>query len=684
MFTDLSFELSPVWLLPFLIGGIAAVWVLYAKDSLLSKPKRWLLAILRFFTLSIISFLLLSPILKVDKLVKDKPLLLWLEDRSASLVANSDSILVKEIFSNSVPELLSKMEDRFEVKKVQFGDGLSDLDASFEGKASNLSDAISEMKQRYYGENIGAMVLISDGIYNRGINPIYVSKNNGFPIFTVAFGDTSVRKDLFIESLTHNELTYLNNSFPLEIHIKARKLIGQRALLQIKNSNSKIISTQEIEINGNDFYQKEEVYIQPDSVGVQKYNVSLSKIEGEANSQNNSQSFNIEVVDNRKNILLLGSAPHPDLGALNSALSHFEQYEVNLEIGGLATLKDSAIDLFILHDPEKGVLDAMKNSNKPFFVIYGSNTDQAAFGKLVGVKLPRRNFDLVQAHVNSAFNFFTLNETWPEFVSNLPPLNSPFGKAKINVPIQTLLYKKVSRVKTQEPLWFFKDEDGRRSSYLLGTGLWQWRMYDYRKHSNFVLFDGLIAQVLQYLNAKKTDQRFSVDIEAVFEENSKVKVEARLYNQSLELTNKPEVKLAVKAEDGSILEYTMSKTAYAYNLKLSGLPPGNYSWKGNCEFDGELFKRSGNFSIEKSNLEQRDLVARHSLLRQIANESKGGFFEKDDFAQLEIKLDAMDSAKSIQRTETNFNSLINKQWIFFTLLLLLAAEWGLRKFFGKY
>ena len=41
-------------------------------------------------------------------------------------------------------------------------------------------------------------------------------------------------------------------------------------------------------------------------------------------------------------------------------------------------------------------------------------------------------------------------------------------------------------------------------------------------------------------------------------------------------------------------------------------------------------------------------------------------------------------ATSVIHTEETYDSLINLKWVFWLLLVLVSAEWTLRKFFGSY
>lgn len=684
MITDLTFEYSLLWLVPIAIGSLAAGWILYFSNKSLSTAKKIALASLRFFTFFILSTLLLSPFFNSKERITEKPILIFIQDESSSLVSNQDSVEVQDFLKNGIPEKLKLLNDKYQVKSIYFDKDVSSESNSSKGSESNISTAVKEAKQRFYNQNVGAAILLSDGIFNRGINPVYESQGASFPIFTLGLGDTSLRKDLLIQGLVHNEISYLNNSFPVEVKIRARDLKGKETFLRIKDDRGNQVFQKSIKIEQTNEFLNIELFINPDSIGLQNYYLSLIPIEEEVEKRNNYRSFSIEVVDNRKKVLILGSSPHPDIAALNSALKNYEKYEVEVDLERNYLLDQKPPDLYILHSPSASVLNKMAKQNTPYWIIYGDATGQTAFDKLTGIRMGERSFENVLSYSNSAFNLFNLNEDWSEFSKKLPPLQSPFGKTVIKKSIEPLFYKKIKRIESGEPLWFFSNEGNRRSSIIFGQGIWNWRIYNYRQHSNFILFDELVASTVQYLTSKTEDERFRVDIEPIYSINSTISINARLYNQSLELTNEPEVELEIKSKKGQTYSFALGKTGYGYKSNIGKLPKGDYNWQANTNLGDDEFKRKGAFSVKKSDLEQIDLVARHDVLRQISKETGGSFYKQKDLDSLIEGLNQSNSAKAIQREETNISSLLNKKWIFFTLLILLSLEWGFRKFYGKY
>ena len=321
---------------------------------------------------------------------------------------------------------------------------------------------------------------------------------------------------------------------------------------------------------------------------------------------------------------------------------------------------------------------------KPYWLIDLPSSDKAAFGRRSGVQPGTGAIEQVRVVPERGFSLFNLSNESSDFLKNLPPLQIPYGRIQPEGGSQAFLYKKVGQVETQEPVWFFRTEDQQRSSVLLANGLWEWRMYDYRQNNSFENFDELIAQTVQYLTARTEDQRFVVEAESRYNNRESIVMTARLYNLSLELDNSPAVEMSIRSDEGKEYQFNFSKTTNAYRLNAGSLPPGSYTWTATTQLGEDQFSRSGAFAVEMIRVEQADLVARHEVLRAISRESGGKFYNRQQAKEMMADLMKNSSAKGIQRLKTSISSLLNKKLLFFILLIFLTAEWGLRKYFGKY
>ena len=116
----------PIWtiLFCFLLGAVYA-GVLYYKESKLDTIAKWLknsLLIFRFLAVSIIAFLLLSPFIKTIFNKTEKPIIIFAQDNSNSLLIHQDSAFYANNYLKKLNALKEKLEKDYEVKSFTFGE----------------------------------------------------------------------------------------------------------------------------------------------------------------------------------------------------------------------------------------------------------------------------------------------------------------------------------------------------------------------------------------------------------------------------------------------------------------------------------------------------------------------------------------------------------------------------------
>jgi hypothetical protein len=91
----------------------------------------------------------------------------------------------------------------------------------------------------------------------------------------------------------------------------------------------------------------------------------------------------------------------------------------------------------------------------------------------------------------------------------------------------------------------------------------------------------------------------------------------------------------------------------------------------------------GKFSIQPLQLEIYETTANHGLLRKWSEDTGGAFFRSDQLDRVGETLLAA-GLKPTVYTSSRTRSVIHLKWIFWTLVLLLTAEWFLRRYLGGY
>ena len=185
----------------------------------------------------------------------------------------------------------------------------------FKDKVSNYSDFFNEVDKRYYNLNVGAVMLIGDGIFNEGRNPEQMVSMMKVPVYTIGLGDTLSKSDQAIIDVSHNPNVFLGNTFPIEIETNFTdfKLPSTQLTVTI---GGKIVHSEQVEIPQANYYLKRSLNLKADESGLKTVVVSLSPFNNEANTINNQSKFTIEIHNNKNKVLFLSQGPHPDIGTI--------------------------------------------------------------------------------------------------------------------------------------------------------------------------------------------------------------------------------------------------------------------------------------------------------------------------------------------------------------------------------
>jgi len=688
--------LYPVWLLILcILAGSAYATLLYfrEKESGFNRLTTRTLAILRGTVVTLVAFLLLSPLLKSTSRYTEKPIVLLALDNSGSIAMSRDSAYYKKEFATEFKNLADKLSKKFDVQTYTFGDKLTDgLNADFSEKQTDMSGLFSELKDRYSNRNLAALVLAGDGIYNRGADPLYASADAPYSIYTVAMGDTTQQKDIVISRVNFNRIAFLGNDFPLEITITAYKCQGSQSKVSVSSGEQQLF-TANMKVNNQRFTQTFTTTLTASKPGIQRYRISVSPVKGEISTVNNYQDIFVEVLDGRQKILLLHSAPHPDIAALKQAIEKNRNYSVDNFMLSDFNGSISSYSLVILHqipslsDVGFQVTNQLKSSTVPVLYFIGTQSNIQAYNSLMtGLLIPetKSTFNEATAFLNTDFTLFSLAPDINQMIPEFPPLHVPFSQYKPGTASQVLLYQKIGSVNTRIPMILFNQGVDRKSATITGEGIWRWRLSNYIKTGNQQVFDELFSRIIQYLAVKEDKSQFRVILKNNFNENEAIEIDAELYNDSYQLVNDPEVSIIITDENKKNYPYSFTRTPNAYYLNAGNLPPGEYSYKAATSFAGKAFQKTGIFTIMSLNIESLNTVANHVLLNNIAVRNNGKMVYPSQLDQVEQLLTARDDLKTIAYTQKRYTDLVSFIPFLMLLLLLLSAEWFIRKRNGSY
>jgi len=366
--------------LVFLIAAAAAayvIWWFYKREpDYCALRKRRLLAALRYAGVLILLFILSGPVLKVflrgyikgkivvlvdasksmsrvdkytrpeDKLVAAHVLgnmpLKETDPRTvgaaadAAIAGHSRIDLVRALLHNKEIGFLDKLQKNHDVEMWTFAKAadMKSLEPAtgrrFEasvldtlqpdGLATEIGGSIRSVMNRLKGHALSAIVLITDGGNNKGEEPAVVAQDAPARIYPIGIGVPEAR-DVALAYLFMESKIFVDDPAPIYVRLKQHGFNNEEAEL-IVTANNEEIGRQAIKLRETG-EQNETIHVTPKKPGkfTYKVEVRLTHLASEdAEPGNNFRSREVEVIDQKLNVLVLEAEPRWEYRYLKNAL----------------------------------------------------------------------------------------------------------------------------------------------------------------------------------------------------------------------------------------------------------------------------------------------------------------------------------------------------------------------------
>lgn len=674
--------------------GAAYAWVLYGANKNLDKKLKNALAAVRTLTVAALAFLLLAPLVRRITHTPEKPVIIIANDNSISVKAIQPAGFDAKKYQQDLKQLAAKLSEKYEVKTYSFGDSVKQ-GFSFTGtdQISNGTTLVNQLNDELLNRNVGAIIMASDGIFNRGGNPLYELNKIKAPVYTIAMGDTIPKRDVLVANVNYNNLVYLDNEFTLDIQVQAFESKGENTKLTVLE-NGKQVAQQAVAINSAGFVKDIQIKLKANKIGVQRYTITLSEVKNEITTKNNSQNIFVEVIDGRLKVLLAAAGPHPDLATFRQAIELNKHYEVTTaladQLGAIDVSKYSLVVLYQLpaaNYSAASLISKLRERKIAIWYVVGAQTNLQAFNQSQNqLNFTRANGSLqdIFPHYESSFTTYNLNADALKQLEGYDPLQVPFANMLIKGSYTSVLNQRIGKVNTQTPMLFFTDNDGKKTGFLVGEGIWKWKLEEAKNENTYPLVAELISKTVQYLAVKDDKRKFKAYTnKSTFEENENVIVNATLYNDAFEPVNTPEVKVQLKNGEGKTYNYTFSKSGNAYQLDAGSLPQGNYTYIASTNLGDKKYTANGAFYVNAVISEYQQTTANHQLLNTMAQQTQGKMYMPASLLSIADDLEKSGQVKTITYEDRRYEEMISLRWIFAIILALLSIEWFFRKRNGE-
>lgn len=719
-----SLGISGSWLLLiilFITFLIYSIFVYKKTIPSISSYRKSILIFLRTLALTLLLFVLFEPILNKISGSFVTPKIAILLDNSMSAFLKDEKYDRANEFQKVLKglDLESLSEDH---KNYWIFDENSKLINNFKfdslkrnGQLTNISKAIRLSTQNIENDNIQSILMITDGQFNAGNNPLYDAEKIGKPFYIVGIGDTSQPKDIKIDNLISNEIAYLDNQIPININISNFGFESQEVSLKLL-ANGTEIGKQNISLKTNkQNYSLNFDYI-PITEGVIKITAELSTLDGELSTKNNIKSDYVKVLKNKRKIAIFSGEPSSDISFLRSNLLKLKGLEVknyiqtsNSEFLELPLEKDlNEVEMLIFvgfpsaQTPQNILQLAMNEieKGKPYLFI-ASNTLAYERLKSFSNYLPfevissnQREF-LVQPNVqtenlSSSLLKITGSENDIKNWNNLPPIFKTETFVKVKPDAQIVMSSKVNNVIIKEPLVISRDVNNKKSIAILGYGIFRWKLLGYASElakgnkDAIDLYSTFFDNAFRWLSVENKSKQFIIKTtKSEYTSNENIEFVAQVYDANYNSIDNAEVKVEIKGSNEK-REVTLNSIGNGrYTVIVKGLSSGDFTFNGVASQIGrKIGDDNGRFNIGEINLEYQNVVMNYQLLKNIADRTGGKFYFPNEVNNFINDLSKQKSFEQRPVTLKEDIAIWNLTLLLVIAIFAFSMEWLIRKLSG--
>ncbi|OFW11538.1 MAG: hypothetical protein A3H96_22805 [Acidobacteria bacterium RIFCSPLOWO2_02_FULL_67_36] len=300
----------------------ASAWCAYRRLAA-AGYRRHVLAGLRFATLFLLLVFLLRPVLRVVSPDTHDAIVPVLVDTSRSMgIEDADGLpridSARDLLDRA---LLPALSSEFTVELLAFGDGVAPVttaDLSASARRSDLASAMAALRERYRNRPVAGIVVVSDGGDTSGRAEREVQRERTPPIHPIGIGSPTAGRDREVLSITAAEAVLEDSRVDLAVsavsHGHGTDPIELRLL-----ENGRPIEVRRAAPAADGVPVRVVFQIAPRRGAPTLYTVEIPEAAGEVVPENNTRSVLVQQPSRPRRVLLVEGAPGFEHGFLKRA-----------------------------------------------------------------------------------------------------------------------------------------------------------------------------------------------------------------------------------------------------------------------------------------------------------------------------------------------------------------------------
>lgn len=335
---------GPPWLILFFGLAVAILVMTWLDLDSLRFRKRAVIVALRAATLCMAIILLLEPALELKHVTKIPNHVAVLVDTSESQSLPTDSgeprIERAQTLLDEIETWSQRVSDTHIVDFYEFDSSISAINPQAlrdpsvaDGAQTRILEALDAVRGQYSREDLGGVVLISDGTDNGELagrvrvgealdsDSIAQLQSIGAPIHTFATAAVDELRDISIERVIHDDFAFVRNAVTVDVEIRSLG-IDSGSLPVTLRRNGQPLQTQQIQLSPDQELYEVTFEFVPELLGKELYSVDVPVMEGEALSENNRDYFILKVIRDKIRVLQVVGRPSWDVRFLRQLLKN--------------------------------------------------------------------------------------------------------------------------------------------------------------------------------------------------------------------------------------------------------------------------------------------------------------------------------------------------------------------------
>jgi uncharacterized membrane protein len=296
-------------------SALALAWLAYARTPIpLTRSQRTSLTALRFLTLAALIVVWLRPVVLVPPAGGEHSVVPVLVDASRSMrLPDGHGTSRIERAKAIARELHATLADAYRVELLTFGETLAagDVDRlAATARRSDLTDALAALADRYRGQRLAGIVVLSDGgdTSDQESHPAAALSKANAPVLTVGIGERTGVRDREIVNFTAGEPLLPGAS--IDLSVSAVSIGYGKEPVEIRVSESgRPVDVRRVTppADGAPIHEVFTVAPSPDAATV--YTVEIPVAAGELAGENNRRSLLLPPQVGKKRLLVVEGAP---------------------------------------------------------------------------------------------------------------------------------------------------------------------------------------------------------------------------------------------------------------------------------------------------------------------------------------------------------------------------------------